>query len=74
LEDRQCNALLQQEWPEGGSWELQACQSDLGARQDYRVINPECTHLACAGHPGDQAQPAWIHEREVLFDQPHLLL
>ena len=26
------------------------------------------------GQPGDQAQPAWVHERQVLFDQPHLCL
>ncbi|KAK4824608.1 hypothetical protein QYF61_016877 [Mycteria americana] len=29
---------------------------------------------ACAGQPGDQAQPAWVHERQVLLDQPDLLL
>ena len=40
LEDRQCNIHLQ-EGPEGGSWELQACQPDLGAGEDYGVIHPE---------------------------------
>jgi len=34
------------------------------------VIQPECTHLACEGQPGAQAQPAWVHERQVLLDQP----
>jgi len=42
LKDHLCNTYLQ-EGPEGGSWELQACQPDLGARQDYGVIYPECT-------------------------------
>ena len=29
-------------------------------------------HPSC--HPGDQAQPVWVHERQVLLDQPDLLL
>jgi len=29
---------------------------------------------ACEGQPGHQAQPAWLHERQVLLDQPNLLL
>jgi len=24
-------------------------------------------HWACKGQPGDQAQPAWVHERQVLL-------
>jgi len=56
------------------NWELQVCQPDLGAGQDYGVIHPECAHRACEGQPGDQAQPAWVHERQVLLDQPDLLL
>jgi len=55
---------------EGGSWELQACQPDRSAGQDYEAIHPECTHQACEGQPGDQAQPAWVHERQDLLDQP----
>ena len=27
-----------------------------------------------AGQPGDQAKPAWVHEGQVLLDQPDLLL
>jgi len=29
------------------------------------VIHPQCTHRACEGQRGDQAQPAWVHERQV---------
>jgi len=54
--------------------EPRACQPDLGAEQDYGVIHSECAYRACEGHPGDQAQPAWVHERQVLLDQPDLLL
>ena len=43
LEDHQCNTHLQ-EGAEGGSWELRACQPDLGARQDYAAIHPKCAH------------------------------
>ena len=28
---------------------------------------------AHAGQPGDQAQLAWVHERQVLLDKPDLL-
>jgi len=34
----------------------------------------ECNNMACAGQPGYQAQSVWVHERQVLPDQPHLLL
>ena len=47
--------------PLGGSWELQACQPDLGAGEDYGATHPECAHQACEVQPGDQAQPAWAH-------------
>jgi len=60
--------------PEGGCWELQACQPDLGAEQGDGAIHPECAHQACERQPGDQAQPAWVHERQVLLDQSDLLL
>jgi len=26
------------------------------------------------GQLGNQAQPAWVHERQILLDQPDLLL
>lgn len=31
-----------QEWPEGGSGELQACQPDLGSWEGHRADCPEC--------------------------------
>jgi len=30
------------------------------------VIHPEYAPWACEGQPGNQAQPAWVHERQVL--------
>jgi len=51
LVDRQCNTHLQ-EGLEGGSRELQACQPDLGAGEDYGAIHPECAHQAREGQPG----------------------
>ena len=55
-------------------WELQACQPDLGAGEGYGADHPECHHTACAGQLRDQAQPAWGYERQVLLDEPDLLL
>ncbi|KAK4823249.1 hypothetical protein QYF61_000216 [Mycteria americana] len=49
----QCDAHLQ-EGPEGGSRELQACQPDLGTRENYGAVHHECTQQACAGQPGDE--------------------
>ena len=57
-----------QEGQERGSGELQACQPDLGAGEGYGADHPECHHRAHAGQPGDQAQPAWGYERQVLLD------
>jgi len=54
LEVSKCDAHLQ-EGPEGGSRELQTCQSDLGATEDYGAAHFECHHAACTGQPGDQA-------------------
>jgi len=31
------------------------------------VIPPECAHWTCEGQPGDRAQPAWVHARQVLL-------
>ncbi|GAB0182815.1 hypothetical protein GRJ2_000746800 [Grus japonensis] len=59
---------------EGGSRELQACQPDLSTREDYGAVHLECAYQAGAGQPGDQAQLAQAHERQVLLDQPDLLL
>ncbi|GAB0176985.1 hypothetical protein GRJ2_000163700 [Grus japonensis] len=52
---------------------LQACQSDLGAGEDYEDP-PECHHAAHTGQQGNRAQSAWVYERQVLLDQPDLLL
>jgi len=46
----------------------QACQSDLGAREGYRPDHLECHHMAGIGKTGDQAQSAWVYERQVLLD------
>jgi len=59
---------------EGVSLELQACQPDLGAGEDYGGAHPEFAHQAYEGQPGDQAQSAWVHERQVLLDHADLLL
>ena len=45
-----------------------------GAGQDYGAIHLECAYWPCSGQPGDQAQPPGVHERQVLLDQPDLLL
>ncbi|KAM9590859.1 uncharacterized protein ACIBXB_005907 [Morphnus guianensis] len=58
----------------GGSGELQACQPDLGTREDYGTVCLESTHVASPGQAGDQAQSAWVYERQVLLDQRDLLL
>ena len=59
---------------QGTVQELQACQPDLDAGEGYKADHLECTHRACEGQPGDQAQSARVHERQVLLDQPDLLL
>ena len=63
-----------QEGLEGRSWELQSCQPDFGAGEDYGALHPECAHWACEEQPGDQAQPAWVHERQVLPDKHDFLI
>jgi len=73
LDVSKCGAHLQ-EGPEGGCGELQACESDLGAREGYGTDHLECHHVAHIGQPGDQAQPAWVHGKQVQLDQPDLLL
>ena len=71
LEDCQCNTHLQ-EGPEGGSRELQACQLDLCAREDYVAVHPECAHRACEGQPGDQAQTYWNRLLREVVESPSL--
>ena len=73
LKISKCDILLQ-EGLEGGSWELQACQSDLSAGEGYGADHLQCHHAAHTVQPGPQAQSAWVHERHILPDQPDLLL
>ena len=54
--------------------EAWASQPELGAGEDYGVIHLEYAHWACEGQPRDQAQSTWVHEKQVLLDQPSLLL
>ena len=69
----QCDSHLQEGLQEG-SRKLQACQPGLSTREGYVTDNLEGDHTACGGQPGDQAQPAQVHKRQVLLDQPDLLL
>ena len=48
----------------------QACQPALGAREGFGAGH----YMAHAGEPGDQAQPAWVYERQVQLDKPDLLI
>jgi len=57
-----------QERLKGGSGELQACQSDLGAWEGYGADHFKCHHTAHTGQPGDQAQSAGVYEGQVLLD------
>jgi len=38
------------------------------------AIDSKCAHWACEGQLGDQAQPVLVHARQVLLDQPDVLL
>lgn len=58
----------QEEGQEGEPRQLQACQSDPGARGGYGADYPECRHEADEGQSGDQEQPAWVCEGQVLPD------
>ena len=42
-------------YKKGGSWELQACQSELKAVECYGADRPESNHVAYIGQSGDQA-------------------
>lgn len=58
---------------EGVSGELQACQSELGARVGYGADHVENNHTAHTGQPEQQAQSGWVYERQVPLYQPDLL-
>lgn len=47
---------------------------DLSTGKDYGAVHLKCAHMASAGQPGYQAQPARVRERQVLPDQSDLLL
>jgi len=74
LKISKCDILLQ-EGLEGGSWELQACQSDLSAGEGYGADHLECHQMACTGQLGDQAQPPGdAYDTHILLDQSDLCL
>lgn len=58
------------------SWkeDLGNYRSDLGAKEAQRADYLECHHSALTGQPSDQAQSAWVYLRQVLLDEPDLLL
>ncbi|RMC05515.1 hypothetical protein DUI87_18709 [Hirundo rustica rustica] len=47
---------------------------NLGDGQGYGREYPEYCYMAHVGQPGDQAQPIWIYEGQVLLDKSDLLL
>lgn len=51
---------------EGG---FEACQPDLGMGEGYGPDHFECNHTACGIRLSQR-----VHERQILFDQAHLLL
>ncbi|XP_008934811.1 PREDICTED: endonuclease 8-like 3 [Merops nubicus] len=48
--------------------ELQACQPDLVAVEDYGADHLECHHVGCTGQPGDQSQLSKLPTRNSLID------
>lgn len=46
--------------------------SGLGKVMEQIILR--CCHTACAGLPWGQAEPAQVYERQLLLDQPDLLL
>ena len=46
----------------------------VSAREAHGADSLESHHAALAGQAGDQAQSAWVYERQVLLDEPDLLL
>lgn len=58
---------LQEVW-EGGSGELQTCQSGLSVRRSYRADYPKYDHMGRIGQSSDQKQLACVYEGQVLSD------
>lgn len=71
LEVGKCACLQkgEKEAPEGGSVSL---TSVPGKVMEQIILS--CHRAARTGQPGDQAQSARVCERQVLLDQPDLLL
>lgn len=53
-----------QEGLEWESEELQDCEPDLRIREGYEADHLGCDHMAYTGLLGEQAHPAWVHEKQ----------
>ena len=58
----------------GGPGKLQTHQPDIDAGKGYGMDHLEWDHMTFVGQLGNQAQPAWVHERKDLLDMSDLLL
>lgn len=67
LEVSKHDSNLQEVW-EGGSGELQSCQSGLSVRGSYRADYPNYDHMGRIGQSSDQKQLAYVYEGQVLPD------
>ena len=47
-------------------WGSTTYQPDFSAGKGYGTNHLEGDHTACAIQPQDQAQPAWVHEKQLL--------
>lgn len=56
-----------------GNYRPISLTSELGKVMDG-AGDLECHYTAHPGQPGNQAQPALVHEKQVLLDQPDLIL
>lgn len=56
-----------QKGQEGGSRELQVGQPGLNPQENHGKTKRFCVH---EGQNGSWGYPAWIHNGEIMFDQP----